>query len=185
MILLRHGESEWNRYFGTLRVDPGIADPSLTERGRAQAEAAAERLRERTIERLVTSPYTRTLETAQIIARSLGLDILVEPLVRERCAFSCDQGAAAHVLAQRWPDIDFDGLPPRWWGSRIESHEALAARAATFAQRLAKDERWRHTAIVSHWGFIRALTGHSVGNAQIVEAVSSDTSTLTWSIVDD
>ena len=41
MILLRHGQSEFNVAFNATRVDPGIPDPRLTEEGRRQARAAA------------------------------------------------------------------------------------------------------------------------------------------------
>ena len=100
MILVRHGEGHWNTHFHDSRVDVAIADPGLTEIGRQQAVTAADRLRDHDVRRLVTSPYRRTLETALIIAERLGLDITVDPLVRERCAFACDQGTPASLLAQ-------------------------------------------------------------------------------------
>ncbi|MEZ5865217.1 MAG: histidine phosphatase family protein [Geminicoccaceae bacterium] len=94
--------------------------------------AAAERLVGAGFRRLLASPYRRTLETASRIADRLGLDIEVEPLVRERCAFSCDQGSPASVLARDWPMLDFGGLEEIWWGWRIESQASLEARAGVF-----------------------------------------------------
>ena len=41
MILIRHGQSEFNLHFSATRIDPGIPDPKLTPLGEAQAEAAA------------------------------------------------------------------------------------------------------------------------------------------------
>ena len=41
MILLRHGQSEWNLRFTEAREDPGIPDAPLTPLGREQAGAAA------------------------------------------------------------------------------------------------------------------------------------------------
>jgi precorrin-6x reductase len=43
MILLRHGQSEFNLLFTQTRKDPGIKDPRLTSLGHSQAEAAADR----------------------------------------------------------------------------------------------------------------------------------------------
>jgi broad specificity phosphatase PhoE len=168
MILVRHGEGHWNTHFHSSRVDVAIADPGLTATGRRQAAAAADRLREHSVRRLVSSPYRRTLETAIIIAERLGLDIAVDPLVRERCAFACDQGTPASLLASAWPDIDFAGLDEFWWGRRIESQASLIGRADRFATAMARADDWRQVAVVSHWGFIRAATGKAVGNAELV-----------------
>lgn len=168
MILVRHGEGHWNTHFHESRVDVAIADPGLTERGREQAAMAADRLREHAPGRIVTSPYRRTLQTALIIAERLGLDISVDPLVRERCAFACDQGTPASHLARLWPDIDFAGLEEIWWGRRIESQLSLAGRVDRFAAAMARTDDWQRLAVVSHWGFIRASTGRTVGNAELV-----------------
>ena len=56
MILLRHGQSEFNLHFSVTRIDPGIVDPRLTPLGHQQAEAAAEALRHQGIRRIITSP---------------------------------------------------------------------------------------------------------------------------------
>src|SRR5215469_13326906 len=68
MILLRHGQSEFNVAYNATRVDPGIPDPCLTEEGRRQALAAGTVLARHRVERLIASPYTRALETAEIVA---------------------------------------------------------------------------------------------------------------------
>jgi broad specificity phosphatase PhoE len=164
MLLVRHAESEWNRRFGASRVDPGLPDPPLTERGVAEARAAAELLRREGIRRLLASPYRRALQTARILAEELGLPVAVEPLVRERCAFSCDQGSHPERLRAEWPEFDFSGLEPVWWGGMMESVASLEARARrflAFAERLDEPET---VAVITHWGFIRCLTGREVGN---------------------
>ncbi len=168
MILVRHGEGLWNTHFHLSRIDAAMADPVLTETGRNQARLAAERLEEHGIKRLIASPYRRTLETAVIIAERLGLDIEVDPLVRERCAFSCDQGSPASALARLWPEIDFSGLEEIWWGRRIESQASIDRRSRTFADAMVRTADWQLAAVVSHWGFIRASTGRSLGNAELV-----------------
>jgi broad specificity phosphatase PhoE len=35
VILMRHGETVFNRVYGATRRDPGVADPALTAVGRA------------------------------------------------------------------------------------------------------------------------------------------------------
>jgi broad specificity phosphatase PhoE len=56
MILLRHGQSEFNLHFGATRRDPGIIDPRLTDLGHAQAREAAAQLADQDIRRIIVSP---------------------------------------------------------------------------------------------------------------------------------
>jgi broad specificity phosphatase PhoE len=168
MILVRHGQSEFNVVYSVTRIDPGIPDPKLTEQGRRQAQDLALELAPHGLRRVMVSPYTRALETAEIIASSLNLDLRVEPLVREHCRFHCDIGSAASDLARRWPAIDFSHLPERWWPNLDESEEELAERSRHFRQSMARNRDWQATAVVTHWGFIRALTGQRVANAHLL-----------------
>ena len=168
MILVRHAELEWNRHYSRTRIDPGIPDPALTADGRRQAEELAGQLALAGVERLVASPYRRALETATIVAEALGLAIGIEPLVRERCVFSCDLGTPRSELMALWPALDFAHLEELWWGQPDETEASLAERCVRFR---AKTERLpdRHrVAVITHWGFIRALTGQEVGNATLV-----------------
>lgn len=174
-LLIRHAESAWNEHFSSSRIDVGLPDPPLTTRGIEQARRMAERLRDEPLRRLVTSPYRRTLQTASILATELGLPIAVDATVRERCAFSCDQGSAPTDLAREWPDLDFSGLGDVWWGGMIESLPSLAARCATFRANIRDAHDRDEVAVVSHWGFIRGLTGaelHNTGSIRLTHEAS-------------
>jgi broad specificity phosphatase PhoE len=179
MFLIRHGQSQFNAVFSVTRVDPGIADPVLTDEGVRQAETAADtliQLRDRgegEVRRLICSPYTRALQTAAIIADKLGLEVSVDPIVRERAAFHCDIGTAPAELAQRFPRYRFDHLSHPWWHDHVatgqpESEEALAARGASFRGAMRELADYSHIAVVTHWGFIRCLTGRPPANGEIV-----------------
>jgi broad specificity phosphatase PhoE len=171
MILVRHGESEFNVHFARTRRDPGLRDPGLTEAGRAQVEesarfiaglAAAEGLR-----RILTSPYTRALETAEILAGALDLPVAVDVRIGEHAHFTCDIGTPTSDLAARWPAIAFDHLEEEWWPER-EDEAAVSNRAAGFRRHAAGLADWHSVLAVSHWGFIRGLTGHRVPNAAVL-----------------
>ena len=168
MILIRHGQSHFNVVFNVTREDPGIEDPGLTEEGVRQAELAAESLFARDIRRILTSPYARTLQTTEIIAERLGLEVSIEPLVRERAFFACDVGSPRSELVVRWPDFDFGDLPERWWPDPEEAEEALLARCMAFRAAMAETEDWPHVAVVSHWGFIRGVTGLALTNGSLM-----------------
>lgn len=179
MLLIRHGQSEFNVVFSRTRVDPGIPDPRLTELGRAQAAEAAAALAGHGVRRLIASPYTRALETALIIAGRLGLTVDVDPLVGERAAYHCDIGSPPSVLKERFPELDFDHLDDPWWHDHVglgrdETEDELHARGARFRARAAAFGDRSDVAVVTHWGFIRALTGHEAKNAEIVRLQFGD-----------
>lgn len=168
MILLRHGQSEFNLAFTKTRRDPGIHDPRLTPLGHEQARAAAAALRGQKISRIIASPYTRALQTAAPIAEALGVPVIVNPVVRERYAFSCDVGSPATRLADAWPEHDFSRIDEVWWPVLDEPEADVVARAALFRAEMAALPDWADTLVVSHWGFLLALTGASVMNGQTV-----------------
>ncbi len=78
VVLARHGETVWhaaNRYAG------GSSDIDLNERGRAQAELLADWCRKATPDAIFCSPVRRAMETAQICADAIGLELkLVDDL---------------------------------------------------------------------------------------------------------
>jgi broad specificity phosphatase PhoE len=166
MILMRHGQSEFNLAFTQTRRDPGIHDPKLTPLGHEQAREAARALRGEKLTRIIASPYTRALQTAAPIAAALGLKVIVNPVVRERFAFSCDVGSPASRLAAEWPEHEFGHVDEVWWPAADEPETDVVARAALFRAEMRALPDWSDTLVVSHWGFLLALTGTSVMNGQ-------------------
>ena len=80
LYLMRHAEAETSEQ--AMKQD---LDRRLTEAGRLQARVAANKLKEKLagggeeIGAVVTSPYVRARETADIVATALGLDGKVFP----------------------------------------------------------------------------------------------------------
>jgi broad specificity phosphatase PhoE len=164
MILMRHGQSEFNLHFTATRRDPGIPDPKLTGEGQAQAAHAAGALMDAGITRIVVSPYTRALQTAAPIASALGVPVVVNPVVRERFHFSCDIGTPISNLASAWPDYDFSHIDEVWWPSATESTDSTMARAAQFRADMQANDFWRQTLVVSHWAFLLTFSGQNLNN---------------------
>ena len=169
MIFVRHAESQWNSHFGPTRIDPGINDPALTAIGAQQARSAQEMLDQFEISRIITSPYTRTLQTAHVLCEKCRVKVEIDPRVGERRVFSCDIGSKASDLKTRWPDVDFSNLPEIWWSPLIESMQTFEARCHDFLQEMSHDSQAKTTLVVTHWGFIRATTGRAVANAEFVQ----------------
>jgi broad specificity phosphatase PhoE len=68
LIFIRHGKP---------KVEPGDNDPVLTDAAKVQAERVGHWLRRENIERVVSSPMRRALETAGPTSRILGLELEV------------------------------------------------------------------------------------------------------------
>jgi broad specificity phosphatase PhoE len=169
MHFIRHGESQFNLLYAQHGRDPGIHDAPLTPRGLTQAQAAGKKLAGKGITRIISSPYTRALQTASAIAEVIGADLTVEPLAGERRLYSCDIGTPAAALRQSWQHLDFSALQTdQWWPQKDETHADVARRVAAFGDKWGERLQGGGYALVSHWYFLHALTSHDLDNGEIV-----------------
>ena len=79
LLLARHGETDWNR----ARRWQGHADRPLTDRGRAQAAALAERLADIALDAVYSSDLRRARDTAEAVAAIQGVDVVELAELRE------------------------------------------------------------------------------------------------------
>ncbi len=79
-FVLRHGQTDWNL---DARLQ-GSTDIPLNDTGREQARKAADILRDHGLERIIASPLSRALETAQIVGAALGLETTTDVRLIER-----------------------------------------------------------------------------------------------------
>lgn len=170
MILIRHGQSEFNAHHDLTGRDPGIPDPQLTDLGRRQVAESAMKLKKHAypIRRVLSSPYSRAIQTAEIVADILEAPIVIEHSVHEHASYQCDIGTARTLLQQRWPHLAFAHIQETWWPNLDETREQLEGRCQLFHRLAGTFNDWQHVAVVSHWGFILQLTGHSAANAELV-----------------
>ena len=152
--LIRHGESAWN----AMGLWQGHADPGLSARGIAQAEALAQQLADCGIEAIVASDLRRARETARIVAVGLGLEPRHDARLRERDLGSWS-GLTTPQIAGRWPAelARLRARDPAFRPGGGESIRQVAARAVGFFRELARQPGPARWAIVSHGGLIRAL----------------------------
>src|SRR5262245_20482819 len=98
-LLARHGETDWNREH---RVQ-GHTDVPLNAAGLGQARVLAERLADVSLEAIYASDLERARATAEAVARSQGLEVQVDPDLREK-HFGSWEGLTDVEIAQRFPD---------------------------------------------------------------------------------
>ena len=87
LCLVRHGETEWN--LGQ-RIQ-GHRDMPLNATGLNQAQALAVGLTEQRFSAIYCSDLQRARQTAEPLAKALGMTVNIEPELRER-NFGCCEG---------------------------------------------------------------------------------------------
>ena len=175
IYLIRHAQSAFNAVHNPNKPDPMIFDAPITELGGTQALQARKEIKKFTIRSIIVSPFTRTIQTAQLIFEN-SLPFQINAEVREQLVNSCDVGSTPRELSENFPHLDFNNLDECWWhqgekdhrGISVEPEEVLMERASRFSAYL-KRENIHSTAIVSHGNFIRALTGIKPNNCEILE----------------
>jgi broad specificity phosphatase PhoE len=158
VYLARHGESDWN----VERRWQGHADRPLTEHGREQARALAEKLAGVDLEAVYASDLRRAWETAEAVAAPRGLEVVRLPELREVDVGSWS-GCTRDECAQRFPEAF-----ARWqqggsgWDDG-ESYEEMGERIVEAIRTIAADHPDGAVLVVSHGGPIRAVHAHALG----------------------
>jgi probable phosphoglycerate mutase len=164
ILLARHGETDWNR----LRRWQGHADPPLNDLGRRQADTLAEQLAEDGVAAVHSSDLRRARETAEIVARRLGLEVIEHAALREIDVGSWS-GLTVDEVRVRFPD----GFA-RWQAGEIghdgETRQELETRVVAAVEAIARDHDGGTVLVVTHGGVIRALRRHAGGDpGEVVE----------------
>ena len=160
IVAVRHGETTWN---AEMRMQ-GQLDTVLSARGRWQAQRAAEALAGSGIEAVIASDLVRAFDTAQAIAGPLGLEVGIDPGLRER-SFGIFEGYSYNEIGARWPAEAgrWRHHDPDFGPAEGETLRAFDARSIATATRIAAAHAGRSIAIVTHGGVLdclyRAATG--------------------------
>ncbi len=155
LVLLRHGETALT---AQKRFSGIHEDVDLSERGHQQAaEAAATFARREIIEAIVSSPLTRSKETANRVAASLGLPVEIDDDLRE-CDFGEWEGLTFAEVQGQWP-----GELTAWLAStevappKGESIADVTVRVRRARDRLLRQHPARTVLVVSHVTPIKQL----------------------------
>jgi broad specificity phosphatase PhoE len=160
LLLVRHGAT-------TLSAEDrfaGATDIPLSDEGRSQAAALAERLRDDPIDAIYCSPMRRTLETASIIAEPHGLTPVSRPALRE-----IDHGHWEGLTRQevetrfkdeytRWEEDPFSSAP-----SGGECGVDVMARALPIIRTIVAAHHDQQVVVVSHKATIRLIISSLLG----------------------
>ncbi|WP_406198071.1 bifunctional RNase H/acid phosphatase [Kitasatospora sp. NBC_01560] len=162
-VLLRHGETHLTpekRFSGS-----GGSDPELSEKGRWQAERAAEALAARgSVQAVVASPMRRTRETAELVAARLGLEVRYEEGLRE-VDFGDWEGLTFAEVQERHPEdlTAWLGSPRAKPTGSTESFTTLTHRAGVARDKILARHPGKTVLVVSHVSPIKTLVRLALG----------------------
>ena len=181
LYFVRHGESEANLQ----HVISNYASPfGLTELGRQQVHALAERLKELPITTMYSSPVLRAMDTADILYQALSLPYRVTEALREyHCGVLEGQSdeESWRLHRQYYEDwtLRHDYLSKPEGG---ESFEDIQKRFLPFIESLKRDED-EHILLVGHGGLLHLMlplvltnidndfvNAHGIGHTECVVA---------------
>ena len=160
LVLLRHGQTEWN---AALRIQ-GQLDPDLDETGQAQAAAAAPAVAALAPVLLLSSDLKRARQTTAHVARATGLEASYDERLRE-CHLGERQGLTHEEYAAldageyaRFRAGDWDDIPG------AETQAEVAARFTAVLEEAADALGAGQTALlVAHGAAIRTGMAHWLG----------------------
>jgi len=170
IILIRHGQTAWNK---VERIRGQVEIP-LDETGLVQAEATARRVvAEWQPLAVYCSPLQRAVQTAQPIARRLGLGIQPVPGLNDM-DFGQWQGLSPEEVKARWPDL------ARAW--LRAPHTVTFPGGESLDQVKERSMAALHQIIARHAEEEVAIVGHTVVNRVLLCAVLGLDNSNYWRI---
>ncbi|HXY17309.1 MAG TPA: histidine phosphatase family protein [Gaiellaceae bacterium] len=170
ILLVRHGETDWNRD----RRIQGHTDVPLNESGREQSRRLAETLAGDSLAAIYSSDLCRAVETASILAARAGLAVRTASGLREK-HFGTWEGLTDAVALERFPHVRTGP-----WGDG-ETTDAMAARVTAALREIADAHAGETVLVVTHGGPVRAVLrasgvppDGSIGNCSVTRISVED-----------
>jgi broad specificity phosphatase PhoE len=159
LMLVRHGESEWNAQ----RRYQGQSDVPLSALGRQQAKLVAGRLAGVKIDVVYASDLGRAWETARLIAEKCGLKVIPEPRLRE-LKFGILEGLTFEEAQAQYPEMiaawlgDFNRPP-----EGAETIDLFNARVVSLMEDLKLEHDEQVVLLVGHGGSLSEILRIALG----------------------
>lgn len=183
ILLVRHGESQPAREDRPFPLVDGQGDPPLAAEGERQAELVANRLEHEDLDGIYVTTLRRTHQTAEPLAKRLGVTPAVEPGMREIMLGEWEGGLFRIKVAQQDPVAVRMFTEERWDViPGAESTEAFTARIRESLERLAAKHVDRRIAVFTHGGAIGQVVAMATGSRPFA-FIDGDNASITQLVV--
>lgn len=184
LLLIRHGESEPAHPDSPFPLVGGHADPALAPEGSQQAQRVGQRLAGAGIAAIYVTPLRRTAQTAEPLARRLGLTPRVEPDLREVHLGEWEGGLYRKMVAERHPLALRMFAEERWDVIPGAEHsENFAARVGGALSQLAARHAGQRVTVFAHGGVIGQALALAAGSRPFA-FITSDNGSISRLVAD-
>ncbi len=155
-ILMRHGETDWNRQGRVMGRHP----VELTDHGRAQVAATARLAQSIKPDLIITSPLVRARQTAEILSAGLGgVEIIEDPDIAE-VLYGRWEGMHYHELIDDPHYITYRKSPIEHPTPGGETIPEVQARGVAAVMRTIEQHSGERVFFVSHGDIVRTVLCH-------------------------
>jgi len=148
-FIMRHGEAE-NNINDTISCSYNNTD-HLTEKGKEQVKESADKLKNKKIDLIITSPFIRTIETSEIVASIVGLNkdsIKVDDRLHEM-SVPMYEGKSWKEYHDNYPNT-LEFFYKTYEGN--ESYNDVKKRTMSFLYDIEQQYKGKNILIVTHGG---------------------------------
>jgi broad specificity phosphatase PhoE len=158
-LLMRHGETAWNREGRVMGRQP----VDLDEAGREQVALAVPLARMLAPDLIVSSPLPRAVQSAEIIAHGVGgIGILTDDRLEE-VRYGSWEGMTYHQLIKEESYINYRKAPLESLTPGGETIVQVQARGVAAVDAAVTTHRGKRVLFISHGDIIRTVLCHYMG----------------------
>jgi len=160
IILIRHGETEWN----SQQRMQGHSNSDLSSVGQAQIQALGEWMKNVPFDHIYSSDSLRAKQTAEAITQFSGHELKIDLRLREK-NLGVFEGLTSEEARERHPEVFrlFKTAGSKYVIDEGESTQQLQDRALEIVDEIRIKHPEEHVLLVTHGGFIRVVMKHSLG----------------------
>ena len=164
---VRHGKTDYSEHNQKIYQGYGVNLASLAEKGKKQIKQTAKDERLQDADLIISSPYTRALQSAAILSRELNVKLEVETDLHEWLAnknYMYEEDSKAELACAEY--FSLNGDYPSGQDRNWESRQLMAERVRKV---LEKYSQYDKVIVVGHSMMIQAVTGYNPKLGEIVE----------------